>query len=154
MVQVDSHTQAIPKPHPSNAEAKNAALAVYFSLFHSISMSISLLSKVKYMHAWSHTQTHHANLETMLHHCFIRWETGKTSPSDRTKTPQSLAQARIGKWSFQASPEGEKAVCMCIYIYVVPLIFLSRHVRIAATCLGSWRVQIQRSSQASLDSSC
>jgi len=47
MVQVDSHTQAIPKPHPSNAEDKNAALAVYFSLFHSISMSISLLSKVK-----------------------------------------------------------------------------------------------------------
>lgn len=125
MVQVDSHTQAIPKPHPSNAEAKNAALAVYFSLFHSISMSISLLSKVKYMHAWSHTQTHHANLETMLHHCFIRWETGKTSPSDRTKTPQSLAQARIGKWSFQASPEGEKAVCMCIYICGAPHFLIS-----------------------------
>ena len=201
MVQLNSNTQSTPK----RCRSHKCGTCVYLSLFHSSSMSVSSLRKVKkkYMHE---THNHHWSMQIQCFNylcpfLFHRWYTNTSckawkmlQPSgDRKnmeKHPHPTVQKLLSLWlkpgsvSDRSKPRrGEKKeydevwivyiyiyiyiyiyhiyiydiyiLYMYIYIYthtyihtytrVVHLIFLSSHVRSAATCFGSWRVQIQRS---------
>ena len=84
----------------------------------------------------------HKHIMQTLKQCFII----ASSVGRQEKHPHPTVQKLLSLWlkpgsvSDRSKPrrkEKKQYVCVYIYIYVVPLIFLSRHVRIAATCLGS-----------------